>query len=200
MRSEPESIAKGARQQAGSGRGADEGERRDLQRDCRCAGTLANDDVDPKILHCQVEHLLSRPGRAVNLVEEEHLTRLEAGQHRSDITGMLKCRAGCDSQGSLELCSDDERKGGLAETRGPADEHMICGASSSARSLENETELRLHSLLAHEPVKVGRPKRPLDRNIFRVRLSIDDAFAHERSRLRSAALSKAAISGAPDSP
>ena len=57
---EAEPVAQRPGQQPGAGGGADQGERRDLQRDRGGARALADDDVDPEVLHRHVEHLLGR--------------------------------------------------------------------------------------------------------------------------------------------
>ena len=79
---EAEPVAQRRGQQPGPGGGADDGERRERQRDRRGAGALADDDVDPEVLHREVEHLLGRARHPVDLVEEEHLALVEGGQDR----------------------------------------------------------------------------------------------------------------------
>lgn len=58
---EAEAVPQRGRQQSGPGGGADQGEGRQLQRDGRGAGALADDDVDPEVLHRHVEHLFCGP-------------------------------------------------------------------------------------------------------------------------------------------
>ena len=84
----------------GPGGRADEGERRQLQRDRRRPGTLADHDVDPEVLHRDVEHLLGRPGHPVDLVDEEHLALARArtarrpGRRRAGSPGRWSPAAG----------------------------------------------------------------------------------------------------------
>ena len=61
---EPEPVPQRRGQQPGPGGRADQGERRDLQRDRGRARSLADHHVDPEVLHGQVEHLLGGPGHA----------------------------------------------------------------------------------------------------------------------------------------
>ena len=75
---EAEAVAQRAGQQAGAGGGADQGERRDLQRDRGRPRSLADDDVDPEVLHRHVEHLLGRARHPVDLVDEEDVALVEA--------------------------------------------------------------------------------------------------------------------------
>ena len=114
---EAEPVAQRAGQQPGPGGGADQGERRDLERDRGGAGALADDDVDPEVLHRQVEHLLGGPRHPVDLVDEEHLALVEAGQDRGEVAGVVDRRAAGDPQRRAHLGGDDHRQGGLAEAR-----------------------------------------------------------------------------------
>ena len=93
VRGEPEPVAQRAGQRAGPGGGADQGERRDLERNRRGPGPFADDDVDPEVLHCQVEHLLGRPGDAMDLVDEQHVALDQIGQHRGEVAGAFQRRA-----------------------------------------------------------------------------------------------------------
>ena len=89
VRGEAEPVAQRAGQQPGAGGGADQRERRDLQRDRGRAGPLADDDVDPEVLHRHVEHLLGGPRHPVDLVDEQHVALVQAGQDRREVAGVL---------------------------------------------------------------------------------------------------------------
>ena len=129
VRGEPEPVAQRAGQQAGPRRGADQRERRQLERDRGGTRALADDHVDPEVLHREVEHLLGRPGHAVDLVEEEHLALGERRQHRREVAGVLDRRAAGDAQRLAELGGDDHRQRGLAEARRTGEQHVVgCGA------------------------------------------------------------------------
>ena len=79
---EAEAVAQRRRQQPRAGGGPDDGEGRQLERDRGRARPLADDDVDPEVLHREVEHLLGRARHAVDLVEEEDLALGERREHR----------------------------------------------------------------------------------------------------------------------
>ncbi len=51
-------------------------------------GPLPIDDVDPEVLHRHVEHLLGRPGHPVDLVDEQHVALVQAGQDRGEVAGV----------------------------------------------------------------------------------------------------------------
>src|SRR5690606_40441586 len=57
-----------------------DGEAGQSERDRRGTRPLADDDVDPEVLHREVEHLLDRPGEPVDLVDEEDVVLLESGR------------------------------------------------------------------------------------------------------------------------
>jgi hypothetical protein len=70
---ESEAISQGSGQQARSRGGADQREMWDIEGYRHCTWTLADDDIDPEVLHRHVEHLFGRPSHPVDLVEEENL-------------------------------------------------------------------------------------------------------------------------------
>ena len=93
MGGEAEPVAQRAGQRTGAGGGTDKRERRDLERNRRGTRALADDDVDAEVLHREVEHLLGRPGDAVDLVDEQHVVLDEVRQHRRQVTGAFQRRA-----------------------------------------------------------------------------------------------------------
>ena len=100
---EAEPVAQRPGQQAGPGGRADQGERRDLQRDRGRARTLADHDVDPEVLHREVEHLLGRPRHPVDLVDEQHVAVVEAGQDRREVAGVGDRRAAGHAQRASDI-------------------------------------------------------------------------------------------------
>ena len=90
---EAEPVVHRAGQQTGPGGGADQGERRDVERDRGGARALAEHDVDAEVLHRGVQQLLRGPGDAVDLVDEQHLARPRRGQDRDEVAGALDRRA-----------------------------------------------------------------------------------------------------------
>ena len=158
---EPEPVPQRTRQQAGPGGGADQGEARDLQRDGGRAGTLADHDVDPEVLHGQVEHLLGRPGHPVDLVEEEDLALDQTGQDRGQIAGVLDGRAAGDPQRGRHLAGDDHGQGRLAQARRAGQQHVVGYAAAVPRRLEHQPELVADPRLTLELGQGRRPQRRL---------------------------------------
>src|SRR5215211_3165267 len=80
-----EAVAKRGREQPRPGRRSDEREGRQLERDGAGAGSLAEHDRQPALLHRGIQGLLDRATEAVDLVDEEDGSRLERGQERRDV-------------------------------------------------------------------------------------------------------------------
>ena len=165
---EPEPVAQRARQQAGPGGGADQGEPRDLQRDRRRARSLADHDVDPEVLHRQVEHLLGGPRHPVDLVEEEHLALDQAGQDRGQVAGVLDRRSAGDPQRGGHLAGDDHGQGGLAQPRRPGQQDVIGYAAAVPGRLQDQSQLVADPRLPFELRQRGRPQRRLGGPLVRI--------------------------------
>ena len=158
---EAEPVAQGPGQQAGPGGRTDERERRDLQRDRRRAGPLADHDVDPEVLHREVEHLLGRARHPVDLVDEQHVAVVEARQDRGEVAGMGDRRAARDAQRRGHLVGDDHRQRGLAEPGWPRQQDVVGGPSTPTRRLEHEPELLADPALADHLAERARTQRRL---------------------------------------
>ena len=90
---EPEPVAQRTGDEAGAGGGAHERERRDVEPDRAGGGALAEDDVELEVLHRRIEHLLDRPGQAVDLVDEEHVAVAQLREDRRQVARPLQRRA-----------------------------------------------------------------------------------------------------------
>ena len=89
VRGEAEPVAQRVRQQPRAGGRADQGERRQIERDAGRARSLADHDVDPEVLHREVEHLFGAARHAVDLVDEQHLAGHQARQQGGQVAGVL---------------------------------------------------------------------------------------------------------------
>ena len=122
---EPEAVAERRRQQPRARRRADERERRQVERERPRGRPLADDDVEPEVLERRVEDLLDGAVQPVDLVDEEHVARLERGQDRGDVALSLERRAGDLPDRDVELAADDLRERGLAEARRAREQHVV---------------------------------------------------------------------------
>ena len=119
-----EAVAQRRRQQAGARRRADQRERRQVERQRARGRALAHDDVDAEVLERRVEDLLGGAAHAVDLVDEEHVARLERREDRRDVL-LLDRRAGDRADADAELLANDVREARLAEARRAGEQHVV---------------------------------------------------------------------------
>ena len=90
-----------------------------------CGGSFADDDIEHIILHRGVKHLLNGPRKAVDLVNEEHVTVVEVSQQCGEVARLLYRGAARHSEVDAHFVGDNAREGGLAETRRAVEQHMV---------------------------------------------------------------------------
>ncbi len=159
-------------------RGTDERERRQVDRERARSRPLPEHDVEPEILECRVQDLLGRAVETVDLVDEEHVTRLDRREDGRDVL-LLERRPGDGAEADSELLADDLREGRLAEARWPGEEHVVERLVASLGGVEGDPELFLDALLADEIVEPARAQRALDLLVLGVQHGSRDAVAHE---------------------
>src|SRR5262249_58084792 len=81
-------VAQRIGKKARARRRPDERERRkiDLHRTRR--RPLADNQIELKILHCRIKDFLDRRIEAMNLVDEQHVTRFEISEERAEIAAL----------------------------------------------------------------------------------------------------------------
>ena len=171
---EPEPVAQRAGQQPRAGGGADQRERRDLQRDRGGAGPLADDHVDPEVLHRHVEHLLGRPRHPVDLVDEQHVAVVEPGEDRREVAGVGDRRpARSAAAGSLISAAMIIASVVLPRPGRPGQQHVVGRALAAAGRLEHQGQLLADPLLADDLVEGAGPQRRLDGPLVAVGVGVD---------------------------
>ena len=53
-------------------------------------GPFAEHDVELEILHCRIEHFFDGSGKSVNLVDEEHIARVQVGEDGGEVAGPVE--------------------------------------------------------------------------------------------------------------
>jgi hypothetical protein len=86
----------------------------------------------------------------VDLVDEEHVALLEAGEDRGHVPLALERGAGNRPDPDAELLANDRRERRLAEPRRPDEEHVVERVTASTGRLERDLELLFRALLADE--------------------------------------------------
>jgi hypothetical protein len=170
----------------------DQGERLHLERDGRRARALADDHVDPEVLHGGVEQLLGRPGDAVDLVDEQHLAGRQAGHQRGQVTGPLQRRSAGDPDPGAELSGDDHRERRLAEPGRTGQQHVVRRAAATAGALQHQRHLLADPLLADELVQAPGAQRSLHHPLLVARVRLGQP-ARPGGQLRSLARGQLAL-------
>ena len=171
-----ETVTQRRGQQTGTCRCADQRERGqvELQR-TRCR-PFANHDVDLVVLHRRIEHLLDNRAQAVDLVDKQHVMRLEVRQQRSEVTGLFKHGAGGLAQVGFHFIGNDVGKRCLAKARRAEDQHMIQRFRTLARSADEDLHLVTHGRLADVLAETARADGPVNGSILTALLRTDEAF------------------------
>ncbi len=182
----PEAVAQRRRQQARARGGADERERRQVDRQGARGGALPEDDVEPEVLERRIEDLLGGAVEPVDLVDEEDVARLDRGQDRRDVL-LLERRAGDGAEADAELLAHDLRQRRLAEARRPGEQHVVERLAAALGGVERDPELLLDPLLTDEVVEPARPQGPLDLLVLGVQHGCDDASLTPAQRRRESA-------------
>ena len=159
---EAETVAKRTGDHAGSGGGADEGERRHRQADTRCCRPLADHDVELEVLHRRIQDLLDRSRQSVDLVDEQHVAVLEFGEDRRQIAGAFQRRTRRDVQVDAHLGGHDAGQRGLAEAGRAGEQQVIDRLLTLAGRLEDDAQVLLEFALADELVERTRPQAGLE--------------------------------------
>ena len=88
-----ETVPEGGREEPGAGSGAYQGEFREVQLYGPGARSLADDDVQLEVLHGRIEDLFDHVGKAVDLIDEQHIMGFKIGKDSSQITGPFDDRS-----------------------------------------------------------------------------------------------------------
>ena len=153
----------------------DQRERRQVELDRARAGTLADHDVELKVLHRRIEDLLDDRAQPMDLVDEQHVVRLQVRQQRRQVAGALDHRSGGLSQIHAQLVRDDVRERGLAEARRAEDQHVVERLAPVARGLDEDLHLRLDRRLADVVGELLRAHGAIERCLVALRACRYDA-------------------------
>ena len=89
-----EAVAQRRGEQARARRGAHQGEGRQIQLDGARRRPLADHDVELIVLHRRIEHFLHHRRQTMDLVDEQHVARLQVGEQGRQVAGPLEHRPG----------------------------------------------------------------------------------------------------------
>ncbi len=126
----------------------------------------------------------------MDLVDEEDVAQLEAGEDRGHVALPLERRPGDVADPDAELLADDLRERRLAEPGRPDEQDVVERLAPRLGGCESDRELFLDGFLADELVQPARPKRALELLLLRaenVRGDGAHAACLRASRTRSSA-------------
>ena len=111
---------------------------RDLEPDGARSWALADHDIEREVLHRRVEDLLHRTVEPVDLVDKEHITRLQVGKDGRKVARALDGR----SRGRLNLRSqlvgEDGSERRLAEARRAREDHVVEALAAALCCLDED--------------------------------------------------------------
>ena len=129
---------------------------------------LADHDVDLEVLERRIQDLLDDRRQPVDLVDEQHVARLEVGQQRREVARPLEHRARGLAQVDAELVRDDVRQRGLAQARRTEQQHVVerarCACSRASMKIEAAREIFSWPTYSAKP---RGPQRALDDLLLR---------------------------------
>ena len=166
-RHDAEAVAQRIGQHAGARRRADQREGRQIELHRARRGPFADHDVELVILERRIQHFFDDRRQPVDLVDEEHVVRLEVGQQRREIAGALEHGARGMAQIHAELVRDHVRERRLAEARRPEQQHVVERFAALPCGLDEDRELAADFLLPDVFVECLRPQRALERLFLR---------------------------------
>ena len=86
--------------------------------------------------------------KAMDLVDEEDVARLEAGQDGGQVAGFFDNRPRGDPDVGAHLVGDDIGQGGLAQPRKAVEKHMVQGLAAVLGGLDGDLQIALELVLA----------------------------------------------------
>src|SRR5512146_529478 len=103
----------------------------------------------------------------MDLVDEQHVARLEVREDRRQVAGALKHRPGSLAQVDAHLARDDVRERGFAKPWRPEEQHMIERFVARPGGLDEDLELAAYFFLPHVIGQRRRAKRAFDLLLLR---------------------------------
>ena len=157
-----EAVAQGICEKPRARRRADQRERREVDLHRARGRPLADDEVELEVLHRRIEDLLHLRIEPVDLVDEEHVARLEIGQERGEVAGLGDHRPRRGAEIDAQFARDDLRQGRLAEAGRPDEQHVVERLAARPRRVDENLEIGARLLLADELGELLRPQAGVD--------------------------------------
>ena len=121
-----------------------------VQLDAAGRRPLVDHDVDAVVLHGRIEVFLHHGAEPVDLVDEEHVVRLQRGQYARQIAGLVQHGAGRDLEAHAQLVGDDVAQGGLPQPRRAVQQRVVERLAPVLGRLHEHFQVLHHLLLPAE--------------------------------------------------
>ena len=102
--------------------------------------SLIDHDVDHEILHRGVKVFFHGALHAVDLIDEDDVTGLKAGEQSGEIAGLVDDWARCGFHMHAHRFAEDECQRGFTESRGAGEQHVVEGLFSLQGCFDREQE------------------------------------------------------------
>ena len=137
-----EPVAQRVGEQARACGRADKRELREVDLHRARGRSLADDQVELKVLHRRIENFLDRRIEPMDFVDEQHIALFEIGEQSREIAGFGDDRPRRGAEVDAELARDDLRERGLAETGRTDEQHVVECLAPRARGLDEHRQIR----------------------------------------------------------
>ena len=143
--------------------------------------------VDLVVLHRRVEVLLDDRAEAVYLVDEEHVARVEVRQKTRQVARLVQHGTRREPQLRPHFVGDDVGEGGLAQSRGAVQQHVVERVAAHERRFDEDAEIIDDLVLAGEVFELLRPD-------FVFEFEIAFGVAYDRHNAKITIFGKCALS------
>src|SRR3984957_15867938 len=141
------------------------------------AGTLADDQVNAKILHRGVENFFEGRLQAMNFVEKEKIAQIKRSEDGGEITFFFEQRARADLDGRAHFVGENLRERGLAQSGRAIKQHMVERIAAIARGVHGNFQIFFHARLADEVFDLLRTNGCVKARVFLERFAGNDSAA-----------------------
>ena len=100
--------------------------------------------------------------QAVDLVDEEHVVRVERHEDAGQVTRFVEHGAGSRLEAHAEFIGDDVGEGCLAQARGAVEQGVVERLAAHTRRPDEDTEIVYYLVLTREVAERQRAQRLLD--------------------------------------
>ena len=140
-------VAQRASQHTRAGRCRHQRKLGDIEANRASGRTFTDHDIERKVLHSGIQDFLDRPIKAVDLVNKQHVTRLQVSQDGCQVTGARNSGAARRLDLSAQLVGDNRGQRGLAQARRAREDHVVERLATALCRLDQHTKALFDMLL-----------------------------------------------------